>query len=138
MLRSTSKRLLKFLKRILVTQMWVREYSKTVCPSGSYMLLIRKGKKQMAEEGDWIYNIIPAEQVDSMTENMEKIEKRSKSGVTIIMSASDESAVEMCRTWQEALQGNSFAWIKISSFVSGIISTIEEHLEEEGINPYES
>jgi hypothetical protein len=102
------------------------------------MLLIRKGKKQMAEEGDWIYNIIPAEQADSMNKNMEQIEERSKNGITIVMSASDESAVEMCRTWQEALQGNSFAWIKISSFVSGIISTIEEHLEEEGINPYES
>jgi hypothetical protein len=62
------------------------------------MLLIRKGKKQMAEEGDWIYNIIPAEQADSMNKNMEQIEERSKSGVTIVMSASDESAVEMCRT----------------------------------------
>jgi uncharacterized protein YhaN len=92
----------------------------------------------MAEEGDWIYNIIPKEQVDSMTENMEKIEERSKNGVTIVMSANNESAVEMCRTWQQALQGSSLSWIKISAFVSGIISTIEEHLEEEGINPYEN
>lgn len=92
----------------------------------------------MSEEGDWIYNIIPAEQADSMNKNMEQIEERSKSGVTIVMSANDESAIEICRTWQEALQGDSIAWIKISSFVSGIISTIEEHLEEEGINPYES
>jgi hypothetical protein len=101
------------------------------------MLLIRKGRKSMSDEGDWIYNIIPHEQADDMYENMERIERRTQNGVTIMLSANDESAVEICRTWQEALHGSGVAWIKISSFVSGIIDTIESHLEEEGINPYE-
>ena len=92
----------------------------------------------MSDEADWIYNIIPQEQADDLTERMEVIEKRSQSGVTIMLSATDESAVEICRTWQNALQGNSMAWVKMSSFMSGIISTIEEHLNEEGINPYEN
>jgi hypothetical protein len=101
------------------------------------MLLIRKGRKKMSDQNDWIYGIIPKEQADDMHENMERIEKRTQSGVTIMLSANDESAVEICRTWQEALHGSGVAWIKISSFVSGIIDTIESHLEEEGINPYE-
>ena len=101
------------------------------------MLLIRKERKKMSDEADWIYNIIPHEQADDMHENMERIEKRTQNGVTIMLSANDEAAVEMCRTWQEALHGSGMAWIKISSFVSGIIGTIEMHLEEEGINPYE-
>jgi tyrosyl-tRNA synthetase len=92
----------------------------------------------MSDEADWIYNIIPPEQADDMNEQMEMIEQRSNSGVTVMLSATDESAVEICRTWQEALHGDSVAWIKISSFVSGIIETIEEHLNEEGINPYEN
>lgn len=91
----------------------------------------------MSDQNDWIYSIIPKEQADDMHKKMERIEKRSQSGVTIMMSANDESAVEMCRTWQEALHGSGVAWIKISSFVAGIIGTIEMHLEEEGINPYE-
>ena len=101
------------------------------------MLLIRKERKKMSDQNDWIYGIIPKEQADDMHERMEQIEQRSQNGVTIVMSANDESAVEICRTWQEALHGNAIAWIKISSFVSGIIGTIEEHLNEEGINPYE-
>jgi hypothetical protein len=91
----------------------------------------------MSDQNDWIYGIIPKDQADDMHERMEQIEQRSQNGVTIMMSANDESAVEMCRTWQEALHGNAMAWIRISSFVSGIIGTIELHLEEEGINPYE-
>jgi len=137
MLKLARKRLLHFLLLCTATLLWAREYKRTVSPLGAYMLLIRKGRKSMSDEGDWIYNIIPPEQADDMYENMERIERRTQNGVTIMLSANDESAVEICRTWQEALHGNAVAWIKISSFVSGIIDTIESHLEEEGINPYE-
>ena len=137
MLRSARKRLQHFLLLCTATLLWVREYRRTVSPLGVYMLLIRKGRKKMSDQNDWIYGIIPKEQADDMHENMERIEKRTQSGVTIMLSANDESAVEICRTWQEALHGDAMAWIKISSFVSGIIGTIEEHLNEEGINPYE-
>ena len=137
MLKLARKRLLRSLLLYTATLLWVREYRKMVCPSGVYMLLIRKGRKKMSDQNDWIYGIIPKEQADDMHERMEQIEQRSQNGVTIVMSANDESAVEICRTWQEALHGDAVAWIKISSFVSGIIGTIEEHLNEEGINPYE-
>lgn len=137
MLKLARKRLLRSLLLFMATLLWVREYRKMVCPSGVYMLLIRKGRKKMSDQNDWIYGIIPKEQADDMHERMEQIEQRSQNGVTIVLSANDESAVEICRTWQEALHGDAMSWIKISSFVSGIIGTIEEHLNEEGINPYE-
>ena len=137
MLKLARKRLLRSLLLFTATLLWVREYRKMVCPSGVYMLLIRKGRKKMSDQNDWIYSIIPKEQADDMHERMEQIEQRSQNGVTIVLSANDESAVEICRTWQEALHGDAMSWIKISSFVSGIIGTIEEHLNEEGINPYE-
>lgn len=137
MLKLARKRLLRFLLLCMATLLWVREYKKMVCPSGVYMLLIRKERKKMSDQNDWIYGIIPKEQADDMHERMEQIEQRSQNGVTIVLSANDESAVEICRTWQEALHGDAMSWIKISSFVSGIIGTIEEHLNEEGINPYE-
>ena len=137
MLKLARKRLLRSLLLCMATLLWVREYRKMVCPSGVYMLLIRKGRKKMSDQNDWIYGIIPKEQADDMHERMEQIEQRSQNGVTIMMSANDESAIEICRTWQEALHGDAMSWIKISSFVSGIIGTIEEHLNEEGINPYE-
>jgi hypothetical protein len=49
--------------------MWVGEYRKTVCHSGVYMLLIRKGRK-MSDE--WIYDIAPKEQIDSINEQADK------------------------------------------------------------------
>jgi hypothetical protein len=36
-----------------------------------------------------------------------------------------------------ALQGSPMSWVKVSSFLAGIIETIEQHLFDENINPYE-
>ena len=128
------KKLLKFLKRILVTQMWVKEYTKTVCPSGSYMLLIRKGRKM---SDDWIYDIAPKEQIDSINANADKTISNMSGGLSIVLGANNQSAIDLCQCWRQALMGDATAWIRVSSFMAGIIETIEEHLFEEGINPYE-
>lgn len=137
MLKLIRMKLLGFLHRLLATWLWVREYKRTVCRSGAYMLLIRKGRKKMSEEQDWIYDIVPKSQIESMNLNAKKIEKNMSGGITIVLSSDNESAMELCRYWRNALQGDAMSWIKISSFMAGIIETVEIHLSEEGINPYE-
>jgi hypothetical protein len=137
MLKSIRLKLLGFLHRLLATWLWVKEYRKTVCRSGVYMLLIRKGRKKMSEEQDWIYDIVPKAQIESMNLNAKKIEKNMSGGITIVLSSDNESAMELCRYWKNALHGDAMSWIKISSFMAGIIETVEIHLSEEGINPYE-
>ena len=124
----------RFLQRITATLMWVKEYRKTVCRSGVYMLLIRKGKKM---SDDWIYDIVPKEQIDSINENANKTISNMSGGLNIVLSANNQSAIDLCQCWRQALMGDATAWIKVSSFMAGIIETIEEHLFEEGINPYE-
>jgi len=138
MLRSIRKRLLSYLHRCMATWLWVKEYQRMVCPSGVYMLLIRKGRKKMAEQEDWIYDIVPRAQVESMNTNAKKIEKNMEGGVTLVLSSDNESAIELCNYWRNALQGDAISWLRISSFMAGIIETIEVHLSEEGINPYEN
>jgi len=138
MLRLIRKRLLSYLHRFMATLLWVREYQKTVCRSGVYILLIRKGRKKMAEEEDWIYDIVPKSQVESMNTNAKKIEKNMKGGVTLVLSSDNESAIELCNYWRNALQGDAMSWLRVSSFMAGIIETLEVHLSEEGINPYEN
>ena len=91
----------------------------------------------MSEEQDWIYDIVPKSQIESMNLNAKKIEKNMSGGITIVLSSDNESAMELCRYWRNALQGDAMSWIKISSFMAGIIETVEIHLSEEGINPYE-
>lgn len=102
------------------------------------MLLIRKGKEKMAEQEDWIYDIVPKAQVESMNTNAKKIQRNMESGVTLVLSSDNESAIELCNYWREALQGDATSWLRISSFMAGIIETLEIHLSEEGINPYEN
>ena len=137
MLRSIRKRLLSYLHRFMATLLWAKEYRRMVCHSGVYMLLIRKGRKKMAEEEDWIYDIVPSAQIESMNTNAKKIEKNMEGGVTLVLSSDNESAIELCNYWRNALQGDVISWLRVSSFMSGIIETIEVHLSEEGINPYE-
>jgi len=137
MLRSARIQLLAYLRRIMATLLWVREYKKTVCPKGSYMLLIRKGKRKMSDESSWIYDIIPEAQAKAMNAKGEKIKDFMNNGVTVVLSASNQSAIEICQTWQNSLSGDPFAWVRVSSFMAGLIETIEQHLFEEGINPYE-
>lgn len=91
----------------------------------------------MDEEQDWIHDIVPDSQIESMNENFKRIENLMDNGVSVVLSSDNQSAVELCQYWRRALHGEKSGWLKISSFVDGIIRTIEEHLAEEGINPYE-
>ena len=132
-MRSILMKLPRFLLRITATLMWVKEYRKTVCRSGVYMLLIRKGRKM---SDDWIYEIAPKEQIESINANADKTISNMSGGLTIMLGADNQSAIDLCQYWRRALSGDATAWIRISSFMAGIIETIEEHLFEEGINPY--
>ena len=86
---------------------------------------------------EWIYEIAPAEQINSINKNADKTIKNMSGGVSIVLGTDNQSAVDLCQTWDRALNGDPTAWIRISSFMSGIIETIEEHLLEENINPYD-
>lgn len=133
-MQSISTRSLNFLKRYISTWMWAKEYQKTVCRSGVYMLLIRKGRK-MSDE--WIYDIIPREQVESINKKADKTLYNMSGGISLVLTTDNQSAVDLCQNWRMALQGSPMAWIKVSSFLAGIIETIEQHLFDENINPYE-
>ena len=133
-MQSISTRSLNFLKRYISTWMWAKEYKKTVCRSGVYMLLIRKGRK-MSDE--WIYDIIPKDQVESINKKADKTLYNMSGGISLVLTTDNQSAVELCQNWRMALQGSPMSWVKVSSFLAGIIETIEEHLFDENINPYE-
>lgn len=133
-MQSISTRSLNFLKRYISTWMWVKEYRKTVCRSGVYMLLIRKGRK-MSDE--WIYDIMPKEQVESINRKADKTLYNMSGGISLVLTTDNQSAVDLCQNWRMALQGSPMSWVKVSSFLAGIIETIEQHLFDENINPYE-
>lgn len=86
---------------------------------------------------EWIYEIVPHEQVESINDKAEQIERNMDSGVSIVLTADNQSAIEMCQYWRKSMKGDFDAAFKVTAFVSSIIATIEHHLHEEGIDPYE-
>ena len=86
---------------------------------------------------DWIYDIIPKDEVDRINASAERMEKHMAGGISIVLNSDNQSAIDLCKQWRGALYGDKTAWIKVGSFMSGIIATIESHLHEEGIDPYE-
>lgn len=133
MLRSLLKKLQKFLRPDLAEPRLVRVYPRMGYRPDLYMLRT----EQLMSSDDWIYNIVPQEQIESMYDRAEQIERNMDNGLSIVLSADNQSAIEMCQYWKKSLKGDIEAAIKVTSFVSSIIATIETHLHEEGIDPYE-
>ena len=88
------------------------------------------------ESEDWIYDIIPAKQVREIELKAERLEHNLGNGVTVVLSASNDSAIKLCRAYWDGTQGNINAWMHIMGFLDSLIATIEEHLEDEGIDPH--
>ena len=87
---------------------------------------------------DWIYDYVSADDVDDMNRSADRIRRNMEGGIRLTLNADNQSAVDLCRIWRDALGGDRMAWVKISAFVASIVNTVEAHLDEEGINPYEA
>ncbi len=110
-------------------------YRKTVC------MFTTKEKRKMLSNQDnsdeWIYDIIPAKQIAEIKNTANRLQNNLTNGLNIVLSASHDSAIRLCRGFKEGTEGNIDAWMHVMGFISALIQTIEEHLAEEGINPYD-
>lgn len=86
---------------------------------------------------DWIYDIVPAKQIEEIEYAAESVEYNLRNGVNIVLCASHESAIKLCRSYAKGKQGNSIEWMHIIHFLDSFIAAVEQHLIEEDINPYD-
>ena len=86
---------------------------------------------------DWIYKIIPAEQIADIETEAKILERNLNSGVTLALSTSNESAINLCRAHKAAYHGDIHAWKHIQEFIDSLVCAVEHHLENEGIDPHE-
>lgn len=86
---------------------------------------------------DWIYDIIPANQIEEMENTAETVERNLNNGVNIVLSASNDSAIKLCRSYAKSKHGDIKHWMHIVQFMDSFIAAVEQHLVEENINPYE-
>jgi hypothetical protein len=102
-------------------------------------MFITLKRKNMSSENseDWIYDIIPARQIEEMETSAEVVERNLKNGINIVLSASNDSAIKLCRSYVKGKHGSIKDWIRIVEFMDSFIEAVEQHLVEENINPYE-
>ena len=86
---------------------------------------------------DWIYDIIPANQIEEMEISAEAVERNLNNGVNIVLSASNDSAIKLCRSYARGKHGSIKDWMHIVQFMDSFIEAVEQHLVQEDINPYE-
>ena len=133
---SQQPRLQQYWKNIMDQLMLVKEFLKTVCKQIVCTFTTRK--KSMPNRGpeDWIYDIIPAKQVEEIESKAKNLQQNLDNGVNVVLSATNDSAIKLCRAYYDGTQGNMQAWLHIMGFLDALIGTIEQHLEDEGIDPY--
>jgi hypothetical protein len=137
MLKYLLNMLLESLRPSLARRLWVKEYQKTDYRTDSFMYQIAREATTMSNQDDWIYGIIPKDEADRMRQGAERLERNMDAGITIVLSADNQSAIDLCRAWDMAMTGNPKGWVRMSAFMMNLISTIENHLHDEGIDPYE-
>ena len=86
---------------------------------------------------DWIYDIIPANQIEEMEISAEAVERNLNNGVNIVLRASNDSAIKLCRSYARGKHGRIKDWMHIVQFMDSFIEAVEQHLVQEDINPYE-
>lgn len=107
-------------------------YKQIVCIS-----TIRKKIMSSNEPNDWIYDIIPANQIEEIETSAKTVEHNLNNGVNIVLSASNDSAIKLCRSYARGKHGSIKDWMHIVQFMDSFIEAVEQHLVQEDINPYE-
>lgn len=90
------------------------------------------------ESDDWIYDIIPEEQIESIKESFRNIRDNEAAQINLVLSAPRSSAIDLCKTFEKSMRGHLASSVIIIKFMANIIDMIEEELHANGIDPYEN
>ena len=91
----------------------------------------------MSDDGDWIHEIIPQEQIEEIQSRLERVADDENIIFNLVLSAPRSSAIELCQTFAKAVTGDFDAGYRVVTFVGTIVALIEEELFNDGINPYD-
>lgn len=81
-----------------------------------------------ANNGDWIYEFMDKREADKMDAELNRVEQNAGTIITMMMSATKEDVIDLCKTWDKATHGDVYAWLRISSFMEHLIVNMKEHL----------
>ena len=136
-MKSIYMKLLRYLKNTSERLSLDTVYLRTDCRKDVYTSLTLKERNDMSNDHNWIHDIIPRAQVDAMNKNGDAMVDNMKNGVNLMISASNQSAIELCKAWELTKNGYEDGFESIAYFINGLISALELYLSEENIDPYE-
>ena len=88
------------------------------------------------ESDDWIYDIIPEDQIESIQESFRNIRDNEAAQINLVLSAPRSSAIQLCKTFSKAMDGNLNESFNLIRFVENIVELVERELYDAGIDPY--
>jgi dsDNA-binding SOS-regulon protein len=112
-----------------MTLRWAKESQSMDYQKTASTFITKEGRLVSTDNGDWIYEFMPKKEADNMDAKLESIEQNSNTIITLMMSATKEDVIDICKTWDRATDGDVYAWLRISSFVDHLISNMKNHLE---------
>lgn len=127
----------KYLKSSLAKHSLVKEYSKTDSLKDVFTSATQNERRSMSNDHNWIHDIIPRSQIDAMNKNGDAMINNMNNGVNLMISASNQSAIELCKAWELTRSGDEDGFGTIAYFINGLVSALEMYLKDENINPYE-
>ncbi len=136
-MKSIYMKLLRYLKNTSERRSLDTVYLRTDYRKDVYTSLTQKERNDMSNDHNWIHDIIPRAQVDAMNKNGDAMVDNMKNGVNLMISASNQSAIELCKAWELTKNGYEDGFESIAYFINGLISALELYLSEENIDPYE-
>jgi hypothetical protein len=136
-MRLTYTKWRKYSKNTLAKRSLVKEYWKTGSLKGAYTSLTQNERRNMSNDHNWIHDIIPRSQVEAMDKNGNAMIDNMRNGVNLMVTASNQSAIDLCRAWELTKSGHEDGFETIAYFVNGLVSTLEMYLKDENIDPYE-
>lgn len=136
-MRLTFTRWRQYLRNSLATHSSDKEYLRTDSLKGVSTSATQNERSDMSNDHNWIHDIIPRAQVEAMELSGDALIDNLKNGVQLIVSASNQSAIELCKAWELTKSGQEDGFETIALFVNGLVATLETYLQEEDIDPYE-
>lgn len=89
------------------------------------------------ENDDWIRNIVPNEDVESINARAERIEDDHNTWYELTFVLSRQEAIKTCQQFERAQDGDQVALLHMFSILTGIVGSIEFALSTDNIDPYE-
>jgi rubrerythrin len=86
---------------------------------------------------DWIRDIIPEEDVESINAKAKRIEDDLDTYYELTFVLSREEAIKTCQKYESAQDGDANSMFHLYAILSGIVASIEFALATDDIDPYE-